>query len=402
MYDICFMRIRLIKLFSLGIILFLLSNESWAQRLNCSIALGEVSTDSLVFHMKQLIGKNSVYVNGLEQKINSRYAFHSGNPIAAAFLSQKCTSYGFDVRNLDYSGSGRNVIAEKKGSLFPTKSIMLCAHYDCVGGTNSNFQGADDNASGCAALIEAARVLKDIDFPYTIQLAFWDEEEAGLLGSKAFPSSGGGLPEIITVVNLDMIGWDGNNDSIAMLHVSPNLPKSIEFANRMHYMIGKHNLPLKSIIKNPGEPNTDHQSFWIKEVPAIGLTEDYDNDLSPHWHKFSDSIDNIHIPYFVNMSKLAIMTLCEFAQEGINAINDDIKPLELNFFPNPAQQQFCIENLENGKEILILNSLGQKMLQIDLSNGKTNCFEAPKISGIYFVKIIDLNQRVYLKKLVVE
>jgi hypothetical protein len=199
-----------------------------------------------------------------------------------------------------------------------------------------------------------------------------------------------------------MIGWDGNNDSLAMLHVSPNLPKSIDFGSRMHYIIGKYNLSLKSIIKNPGEPNTDHHSFWTKEVPAIGLTEDYDNDLSPHWHKFSDSIDNIHIPYFVNMSKLAIMTLCEFAQEGINGINEDIKPSELKVFPNPAQQQFCVENLENGKEICILNSFGKTITQFELSNGKTNCFETPKNAGIYFVKIIDLNQRVYLKKLVVK
>jgi hypothetical protein len=391
------MRLEQIKWIFIIIISLLFPLNTNAQRSNCSSALINTNSDSLVKHMMQLIGKLPVNVNGTDQFIQSRYAFHLGNPLAAAFLAQKCASYGFQVRNMDYSGSGRNVIAEKKGSQFPAKSIMLCAHYDCVGGTNSNFQGADDNASGCAAILEAARVLKDIDFPYTLQLAFWDEEEAGLLGSKSFPSSGGGLPEIITVINLDMIAWDGNNDSLAMFHVTPNLPQSIDFADRMHHILTKHKIPLHSFVKNPGEPNTDHQSFWTKDIPAIGLTEDYDNDLSPHWHRFSDSIENIHIPYFVNMSKLAIMTLCEFAQEGTSSLATEKTLTDFTVFPNPAQKEFCLKDISKIQKIEVYNSFGQLVSQYFCSN--ENCFAAPQIQGIYLIKVFGLNQQIFQQKL---
>ncbi|MDZ4666446.1 MAG: M20/M25/M40 family metallo-hydrolase [bacterium] len=383
----------------------LCTNTNIAQRSNCSNALSLVKTDSLYNFMQELIGKKEVIINGNPQLIKSRYAFHSGNALAATYLANTCASYGFTIRNIDYSSTGRNVIAEKVGSQFPNKSIMLCAHYDCVGGTNSNFQGADDNASGCAALLEAARVLRNIDFPYTIQLAFWDEEEAGLIGSKAFPSGGSGLPELLTVINLDMIAWDGNKDSLAMIHATPSVPLSLDFADRLHHVIGKHKLPLKSFVKNPGEPNTDHQSFWNRDIPAIGLTEDYDNDFSPNWHRFSDSIENIHIPYFVNMSKLAIMALCEFAQEGLTGLPKLVSGKEFEIYPNPIDHHFCIksENLNVFNKLQISNLTGEILFEAkDLSQGK-NYFILPEnfAPGLYFVSLFGSNQHCVTKKIVV-
>ncbi|MCF8447767.1 MAG: M28 family peptidase, partial [Bacteroidia bacterium] len=199
----------------LGILLGLLVEIGNAQNLACSQALMQINNDSLLKKLQELVGKSPVIIDNTSQYISSRYAFHPNNILAAKYLENTCTSYGYNIRKMEYSGTGTNIIAEKKGTIYPNKSIILCAHYDCVGGNITSFQGADDNASGVAALLEAARVLKNIDFPYSIQLAFWDEEELGLLGSKSYPSTGGNLPEIICVINLDMIAWDGDNDSLA-------------------------------------------------------------------------------------------------------------------------------------------------------------------------------------------
>lgn len=365
---------------------------SWAQHPNCSAALTSISADSLWQHLQELVGKKPVYLNDSAQFIPSRFAFHPGNAIASAYISQKCESYGYAVRKIQYSQTGQNVIAEKRGTQFPNKSIMLCAHYDCVGSSHAKFQGADDNASGCAALLEAARVLKDINFPFTIQLAFWDEEELGLVGSKNFPASGGGFPEIITVINLDMIAWDENQDSLAMIHVTPSLPESIGYATRMQEVLKQHDLPLKAFVKNPGELNTDHHTFWNRDIPAIGLTEDYDNDFNPHWHRFSDSIENLHIPYFTNMSKFAIMGLCELAQDALTQLPEPKTVSIYTIYPNPAEHQICFNSLQKIIYVSIYNALGKLVFEQNLLATQKGCIEQSLSEGLYYVCLLGLHQ----------
>lgn len=67
--------------------------------------------------------------------------------------------------------------------------------------------GADDNASGAAVVLEAARLLSSIQTPYTIIFALWDEEEIGLIGSANYArhavQSG---EQILGIVNMDMLG----------------------------------------------------------------------------------------------------------------------------------------------------------------------------------------------------
>jgi hypothetical protein len=374
-------------------------NASWAQQPSCSAALTSISADSLLQHLQELVGKKPIYIKDSAQFIPSRFAFHPGNALAAEYISQKCESYGYAVRNMQYSQTGQNVIAEKRGTQFPNKSVMLCAHYDCVGSSHAKFQGADDNASGCAALLEAARVLKDINFPYTIQLAFWDEEEMGLVGSKNFPSSGGGLPEIITVINLDMIAWDGNQDSLAMIHVTPSLPQSIAYARRIQEVLKQHNLALQPFVKNPGEPNTDHQTFWNRDIPAIGLTEDYDNDFNPHWHRFSDSIENLHIPYFINMSKLAIMGLCELAQDALTQLPEPKTASFYAIYPNPAEHQICFNSSQKIVYVSIYNALGKLVFEQNLLATQDDCIAQSLPEGLYFVRLLGLNQSTIQEKI---
>ena len=75
--------------------------------------------------------------------------------------------------------------------------------------------GADDNASGCAAILETARILEPYQFDRTIVYAFWDEEEIGLYGSEDYASGASeNSIDIKAVVNLDMIAWDEDNDRL--------------------------------------------------------------------------------------------------------------------------------------------------------------------------------------------
>lgn len=90
------------------------------------------------------------------------------------------TELGYETRVVDY-GTGANVIGDKPGFSKPDEIIVVGAHYDQKG----DCPGADDNASGVAAVLEAARVLAAGRFDRTLVLACWDEGERGQLGSAA-------------------------------------------------------------------------------------------------------------------------------------------------------------------------------------------------------------------------
>jgi acetyl esterase/lipase len=95
-------------------------------------------------------------------------------------------SVEFEVRNRfhDDSLDAFNVIAEIPGTTKPDEVVMLGAHLDSwTGGT-----GTTDNATGCAVMMEAMRILKKLDLKpaRTVRLALWTGEEQGLLGSRAY------------------------------------------------------------------------------------------------------------------------------------------------------------------------------------------------------------------------
>ena len=96
----------------------------------------------------------------------------------------------------------QNVIAEKKG---PGESVVvLGGHYDSVPG----IAGANDNASGAAVLVTLARMLADVDLPFTIRIVPFGSEELGLLGSRFYVESlnDNELENTKAMLNFDALG----------------------------------------------------------------------------------------------------------------------------------------------------------------------------------------------------
>jgi hypothetical protein len=81
--------------------------------------------------------------------------------------------------------------------------VVVGAHHDHLG---DGFPGANDNASGVAALLELARDIADDPPARTVLFATWGSEESGFEGSRYFASQPGALDDIVYVVNLDMVG----------------------------------------------------------------------------------------------------------------------------------------------------------------------------------------------------
>jgi len=349
------------NLFSILVVFFTVSLSAQNYRPVIDSLISEVNEDSLVSFVRILSGEDSVYINGTKSLIKQRV--YNTNDLAADYITEKLESYNLTPYMQEYSTNGTNVIAVKEGSQNPQEYFMICAHYDAV-----TYYAADDNASGTATVLEAARILKDITTPYSVIFALWDEEEIGLLGSKYYAQDAMmNYMDIKGVINIDMIGWDGNDDGLVEIH-SKNVGSSQAIASAMSNINSLYGLQLDPNIINPGATASDHSSFWNNGYGAVLLIEGYfDGDFNPYYHQATDRISEFNIPYFHAAARLAIGTFVNFALPnqvvGINDLVTEEKTAELQCYPNPATSETTLKftlDKESTVSITLVNTLGQR------------------------------------------
>lgn len=201
--------------------------------------------------------------------------------------------------------TGHNVVGYIDNGAATT--IVLGAHYDHLGyGEDGNSRntsheaaihnGADDNASGTAALIELARQLKKSKATNNNYLFIaFSGEELGLYGSKYFTDHPTiDLKAVNYMINMDMVGR--LNDSTKVLTIggygtSPTWGKVIE----KEYFATKHDIKKQApslVIKidSSGTGPSDHTSFYRKDIPVLF----YFTGLHTDYHKPSDDADKIN------------------------------------------------------------------------------------------------------------
>ena len=301
----------------LTVLIIILSATSYSQYPVVQSIINQVNIDSLIFFVEELSGEVQTTIGGSPYTILSRYYTQTGNDKAADYIQQKLESYGLTVFNQQYSSLGRNVYAIQTGTEFPNQSYIICAHYDDMP-SGPIAPGADDNASGTAAVIETARIFSQYSFPYTIIYALWDEEEQGLNGSNYYSTQAATSGDsILGVINLDMIAWDSNSDYSADLHIRA-VGTSLYLKDKIVGVNTIYNLGLNIDIKNPGSTASDHSSFWTNNFGAIWLYED-ESDLNLHYHTVNDLVTHFNQPYYSKMCKIAVGTFATLA------LNLDIK-----------------------------------------------------------------------------
>jgi subtilisin-like proprotein convertase family protein len=267
--------------------------------------LGLCTFESVSIADRQLSGDTSVLVNGETQSITTRnYQFNAVQQVATAFIRQKFEEYGLQARYQDYSATGRNVLGIKEGFKYPDKKYIICAHYDDMP-SSLTAPGADDNASGVVAVMEAARLLAPLESEYTLEFAVWDEEEIGLVGSEAYADSAAqaGM-QIMGVLNFDMIAWDSNGDfrmTIGTNSQSAALTNDYEQVMRMY--TPEINWNYTDIEAS------DHSSFWNNGYPAILGIEEYPDDFNAYYHSPEDNFAHVNVPYFHRMVQAAVAGL---------------------------------------------------------------------------------------------
>ena len=205
----------------------------------------------------------------------------------------------------------RNVVGVLPGS-DPEKSkeaVVIGAHYDHVGLggrlsvtpeiTGQIHNGADDNASGTAAVMEMAKtaVTQRARFPRTLVFVMFAGEERGLLGSAHYTTTPPiSLANTVGMVNLDMVGRANGSVDVSGLDVSPSMEADLRAA------AGAAGEGLRIRREGPGAGRSDDSSFIAHRVPAINFFTGFHTD----YHRPGDDWDKIDTRGVSRVAALAL------------------------------------------------------------------------------------------------
>ena len=241
----------------------------------------------------------SALVGGVVTQLSAapRYT-NTERDTARAYLMAQLAQAGWTAKLHAYP-TGANVYATIPATTGDTHEVIVGAHFDTVQGS----PGANDNASGCAVVMAVARYLADMSCrKLAVTVVFFDEEEEGLFGSRAFASMLS-IAQVPAVHTIDQVGWDSDDDTRFELEL-PTTTLETEYRSAAT-VVG---VP---VTKTPTS-GTDHQAFRDLGFAAIGITEEYvGGDTSPYRHTAQDTAPTVKLSYTELAAKLvaqAIMT----------------------------------------------------------------------------------------------
>lgn len=197
--------------------------------------------------------------------------------------------------NMTQNTGGVNVLAVIPGT--KNETIVISAHYDHLGSVNNKtYYGADDNASGTAALLTYAEYFKKHAPEHRIILAFFDAEELGLRGSDYFVNSPEAQKEkIVLNINLDMVAR-GDNQKLFVCgtYHHPNLKAPVEQIEKLDGITLVFGKDLPTENREDWTLLSDQGSFHRKKIPFLY----FGVDDHPDYHKVSDTFEKVNTDFY--------------------------------------------------------------------------------------------------------
>ena len=270
------------------------------------VSTPDVSADKLLAHIRAL---------------NYRRYTEDSRERARKYLTASLKAAGWSP-TLQPFESGVNIFAERLGTDPKAGAVLVAAHYDTV----EVSPGADDNSTGVAVVLEVARLLGSHPTPRTLQLALFDREEEGLLGSKAFTSSKAQVENLRGVIVMDMVGYachtagcqrypvglpvvpfTDTGDFLAVVGDSEHLPllQAFQQSGRVGLpSVLTLPVPLKGIL-TPDTLRSDHARFWFQGIGAV-LVSDTANLRTPHYHQPTDKPATLDRSFFKGSAQIVV------------------------------------------------------------------------------------------------
>jgi len=266
---------------------------------------------------------NQVSLASYQNYLNNALYTHAGDnrglggaqhDLARENIVSLFTSFGLLVTSqpFDYAGATYyNIVGTRVGTVRPDEIYIVGAHYDSVGNP-----GADDNASGVAAVLEAARVLSDESLESTVTFIAFDREEQGLIGSTAYAQLHQ-ADDIRGMISLDMIAYNpaANHDQAWIYWRQDNTAITQELADAL---LAYGNGVVGTIAQLPYDASDSVPFDYIGKNAAL-LTE-YNIWSNPNYHSAADALetpDYIDYAYATNITRGVVGYL---AQNSISAV----------------------------------------------------------------------------------
>jgi len=230
-------------------------------------------------------------------------ASENNKPLLGFNLTKKII---FNYRtNLEIK-EARNVIGIVEGTDEELKNeyIVLSAHYDHEGIVNDEiYNGADDNGSGTVAILEAGRRLALLkENKRSIIIAFHTGEEKGLLGSKYLTKNSDFMSEVVSNINIDMVGRE-DTDSIYSIGSGKLSTELYDLVEKVNSETVKFELDYT--FDDPNDPNryyyrSDHYNYAKQNIPIVFF---YDH-MTDDYHKPTDDVEKINFEKIEKVSTL--------------------------------------------------------------------------------------------------
>ena len=206
----------------------------------------------------------------------------------------------------DTTATGANIIGMLKGQT--NKTFVITAHYDHLGIRDGKiYNGADDNASGIAALFSIVEYFKNNPTQHNLIIAAVDAEEIGSLGAEYFLKNYNNKSNIALNINLDMIAHSDYDPELFAcgLYHHPNLRDPLEdvYSEKIMFLFG-HDDP-ENKEQSDWTFSSDHRVFHKEKIPFIyfGVPDHKD------YHRDTDTYGTINEEFYIEAVKIIIQSI---------------------------------------------------------------------------------------------
>ncbi|MGE5294364.1 MAG: M28 family peptidase, partial [Solirubrobacterales bacterium] len=302
-----------------------------------------------------------------------------GNLETRLYLADQLEAMGLKVT---VDGTYRNVVAELRGTERPQDIYIVSAHYDTTTYAGER-PGGDDNASGTAGVVEAARVLSQYNSAATLRFIAFNAEEDWMLGSQEYVDDvvEAGKENVVGVLNLDMIlrpGWDSDPDAAVDLDIETGTSQTcVDWAYVFIDAIAAYVPTLKVDAAAPDWEYWDsgdqgpfieagHPALMIAENTAIEI---WSYGCNGYYHKSGDASDagandpcsasgvTYDYDFAADVVRAAVATLAQEA--GITAKSGP-NFVEVQAFDTEGAQDVEFFTMEGNRYLAIANGRGDQ------------------------------------------
>jgi len=288
--------------------------------------LSKLDADAQNINRKTLL--NDVEILASDQ-FEGRKTGSKGNFMAAEYIIDRFKNIGLDAYNKDYKHGfefknrineeikGVNLIGYIEGK--SGQVIIISAHYDHVGIQNSEiYNGADDNASGVAAILSVANYFKRNKPENTLLFIAFDAEEMGLKGAYSFLESP--VPSMYQIklnINLDMVSHNDQSELYAAgTHKYPVIKDILKYADQDTGISIRFGHDDPNTGKDDWTMQSDHGPFAKKNIPFVYFGVEDHKD----YHKPTDDFSSINPDFFYSASN-AILNSIISLDKNLSRIN---------------------------------------------------------------------------------